>query len=190
MHFVTEAGILKVDLSGKPAFLADIKYGDLFYTQIGEHVYTCIKAFLIKNDTELVDYVVAFMPSERDKSHLPRLVEAQTLTGKSAYRISDPVFRHFISDTSVLLHNEYWPTPGIVIESSDATYLTVKSGRMAHRIMYLNIGSGELISAPPKAPFVFVLEWKISLQLQNSEQTLIRFPAAAPPVRLVREAIR
>jgi hypothetical protein len=33
---------------------------------------------------------------------------------------------------------------------------------------------------PPKAPFVFVLEWKIILQLQDTEQTLVRFPLTSP----------
>ena len=171
---------MNVDIIGKPAFLSDIKYGDLFYTQIGERIYACIKAFMVKNDTDLIDYVVAFKPSERDRNHLPRLLEAKNLTSKSAYRISAPTFRSVISDNSLLVNTEYWPTPGIVIESSDATYLTVKSGPMPHKIMYLNINTGELASTPPKTPSVFVLEWKIVLQHENKEQTLVRFPINSP----------
>ena len=171
---------MKVDLIGKPALLTDIKYGDLFYTQVGRRIYPCIKTFMVKNDTDLVDQVVAFMPSDRDRTHLPRLLEAKPLETKSVYRISDPVFRPVISESSLLMDTEYWPTPGIAIESPEASYLTVKSGRMPHKIMYLNINTGELISTSPKAPLVFVLEWKIVLEQEDTEQTLVRFPITSP----------
>lgn len=171
---------MNIDLIGKPAFLSDLKYGDLFYTQIRGRIYPCIKAFLVKNDTEIMDHVVSFMPSERDRAKLPRLLDEKTLTVKSAYRVSTPVFRSLITEGSILMDNEYWPSPGIVIESSDATYLTVKAGRMSHNLSYLNLGTGEIISNPPKAPFVFVLEWKIILQQEGPEQTLIRFPQTSP----------
>jgi hypothetical protein len=171
---------MNVDLIGKPAYLTDIKYGDLFYSQIGERIYPCIKTFTVKNDTEIIDYVVSFMPSERDRSLLPRLLEERNLTAKTAYRVSGPTFRSLIAESALLMDVEYWPKPGIVIESSDATYLTVKAGPLPHKLMYLNISSGELLTTPPKAPFVFVLEWKIVLQQAGGEQTLIRFPITSP----------
>ncbi|MFC4271182.1 hypothetical protein GQF03_12315 [Sneathiella chungangensis] len=171
---------MNVDLIGKPAYLTDIRYGDLFYMQIGERIYPCIKTYFVKNDTEIIDYVVAFTPSERDRTYLPRLMEERNLAAKVAYRVSEPVFRSMINESSILTDIEYWPTPGIVIESSDATYLTIKSGRMPHKLMYLNISTGELIATSPKAPFVFVMEWKIVLQQEGSEQTLVRFPVGSP----------
>ncbi|TNE39116.1 MAG: hypothetical protein EP348_03900 [Alphaproteobacteria bacterium] len=181
---------MKLDLLGKPAFLENIAHGSLFYVQIGEHNYPCLKAFLVMNDSEIADYVVAFMPSERDRTHLPRLVEERTLNGKSAYRIGDPEFRPLVSEATLQFHTEYWPTPGIVIEAHDAAYLTVKAGRMSHKLMYLNISTGELLPTPPKAPFVFVQEWKIILKRGKMEQTLISFPPQAEPVRLISEAAR
>ena len=171
---------MNVDLIGKPAFLTDIKYGDLFYTQVGERIYPCIKTFMVKNDTEIIDYVVSFMPSERDRSQLPRLLEERSLTAKTAYRVSGPIFRSLIAESALLMDVEYWPKPGIVIESSDAPYLTVKSGPMPHKLTYLNVNTGELLATPPKAPFVFVMEWKIVLQQAGGEQTLIRFPMGSP----------
>ncbi|WP_288901206.1 hypothetical protein [uncultured Sneathiella sp.] len=171
---------MNVDVIGKPAFLTDIKYGDFFYTQIGERIYPCLKTFIVKNDTEIIDYVVSFMPSDRDRTHLPRLMEERNLTAKTAYRVSSPVFRSLIVESALLMDIEYWPKPGIVIESSDATYLTIKSGPMPHGLMYLNINTGELVASSPKAPFVFVMEWKIVLQQGGGEQTLIRFPLGSP----------
>ncbi|MZR30125.1 hypothetical protein [Sneathiella litorea] len=171
---------MNVDLIGKPAFLTDIKYGDLFYTQIGERIYPCIKTFLVKDDAEIIDNVVSFMPSERDKSHLPRLLEERNLTAKTAYRVSSPIFRPLIAESALLMDVEYWPKPGIVIESSDATYLTVKAGPLPHKLMYLNVNTGELLTTPPKAPSVFVMEWKIVLHQGSVEQTLLRFPLGSP----------
>jgi len=171
---------MNIDLVGKPALLTDIKYGDLFYTQISERIYPCIKAFIVKNETEIINYVVSFMPSERDRIHLPRLVEEKNLTATTAYRVSTPIFRSLATESSILMDIEYWPKPGVAIESSDATYLTVKSGPMSHKLMYLNVSTGELTATSPKTPLVFVMEWKITLQQNDGEQALIRFPSTSP----------
>ena len=166
-----------VELMGKPAFLSDIKYGDFFYGQMGDQVRPCIKAFVVENESDLIDYVVAFTPADRDPAELPRLYDNKALRSTSAYRISAPYFRHTVSDNTLLLKTEYWPKPGILIESSEASFLTIKSGRMAHNILYLNVGTGELVSSPPKAPFAFVTEWQILVQHGEKEQVLVNFPA-------------
>ncbi len=169
---------MNVELIGKPAFLADIRYGDFFYSQLGDRVRPCLKAFIVENETQITDYVVSFTPGEREMATLPRLFDTNMVSGNTAYRISQPAFRHIISDRSLLLKTEYWPKPGILIESTSASFLTIKSGRMAHKIMYLNISSGELVSSPPKAPFAFVTEWKIVFKGAEGEQLLVRFPPA------------
>lgn len=171
---------MNVDLIGKPTFLSDVRYGDLFYTQVGRGIYPCIKSFVVMNDTEIIDYIVAFVPSDRDRTHLPRLLEEKNLPNKTVYCVSSTSFKPLISEGSVVMDIGYWPKPGNVIESPEATYLTVKSGRMPHKLMYLNITSGELLSSPPKAPFLFVTEWKITIDQSEGEQTLIRFPLGSP----------
>lgn len=176
---------MNVESIGKPAFLTDIKYGDFFYGQMGDKVRPCIKAFFVENDTDVLDYVVSFTPSERGASDLPRLFEAKTLSGSGAYRISNPVFRHLVSAGTLLLNTEYWAKAGIIIESSNATYLTIKSGRMPHKLMYMNVATGELLTSPPKAPFAFITDWKIVLEHDEAEQALVSFPSAKTPTAVL-----
>jgi hypothetical protein len=167
---------MNVETIGKPAFLSDIKYGDFFFAQIGETIRGCIKAYLIENDAQIVDYVISFTPGYQDDFNLPLLVEARSLLGKTAYRISEPHFRHTVSAKSMLLKPEYWPKPGIVVENMDGSFLAIKSGKMPHKIVYMNFNTGELVFSAPKAPFVFVMEWKITLKRNDTEQVLVQFP--------------
>lgn len=161
---------------GKPAFLSDIKYGDFFFAQIGETIRGCVKAYLIENDANIVDYIISFTPGHPDDVKLPLMVEARSILGKTAYKVSNPLFRHTISTKSMLLKPEYWPKPGIVVENMDGSFLTIMAGTMPHKIIYMNLGTGELIFSAPKAPFVFVLEWKIILKRNDAEQVLVQFP--------------
>jgi len=176
---------MNVELIGKPAFLTDIRYGDFFYSQVGDRVRPCLKAFFIDVDEEVRDYFVSFVPGERDLNILPRLFETRNMSGNSAYRVSQPTFKHNISDRTLLLKTEYWPKPGILIESSEASFLTIKSGRMSHKIMYLNINSGELVASPPKAPFAFVTDWKIAIGGGDTEQILVKFPPLKEPAAVL-----
>jgi len=171
---------MNVDLLGKPAFLSDVKYGSLFYTEIERRIFPCLKAFIVLNETEIVDYTVAIKPSERDRTHLPRLVEERNATTRPVYCVANTSFRPVISEATMLMELGYWPKPGDVIESQEATFLTVKSGRMPHKLMYLNISTGELHFAQPKAPLLYVMEWKIALDQPDGEQTLIHFPLGNP----------
>jgi len=169
---------MNIESIGKPAFLTDIKYGDFFYAQLGDKVRPCIKAFIVENDAEVLEYIVSFTPSEREAGDLPRLFENKTIKGSFAYRVSSPAFRNLVSAGSLLLKTEYWPKAGIVIESSEATYLTVKTGRMPHKLMYMNVSTGELITSPPKAPFAFITNWKIVIDQSEVEQVLVSFPSS------------
>src|SRR5690606_6370180 len=178
---------MKVDLVGKPAFLSDVRYGDLFYTQFERAIFPCIKSFLVMNDAEILDYAVTFMPSDRDRTYLPRLLEEKGLQNKTVYCVADTSFRPLISEATMLMDIGYWPKPGDVIESPEATYLTIKSGRMPHKLIYLNVATGELVTTPPRAPFTFVTDWKITLDQPQGEQTLIQFPLGSPV--LLRNAV-
>jgi hypothetical protein len=173
---------MNVESRGKPTFLTEIKYGDFFFAQIGETIRGCVKAYLIENDAHIVDYVIALTPGYKDETKLPLLIESKSVVGKTAYRISNPAFRPEISTNTMMLRPEYWPKPGIVVENLDGSFLTIKIGNRSHKIVYMNLNTGELAQSAPKAPFVFIKEWKMVLRKGDMEQILVQFPFSSETV--------
>lgn len=177
-----KATAMNVESLGKPAFLADVKYGDFFFAQIGETIRGCVKSYLIENDAHIVDSVIALTPGYQDESKLPLLIESKSVVGNTAYRISDPVFRPTVSTNTMLLRPEYWPKPGMVVENLDGSFLTIKNGNRSHKIVYMNLNTGELVLSAPKAPFVFIKEWRMVLKRGDTEQVLVQFPFSSETV--------